>query len=110
SAVTVALSGSCRAGLEGGEAGGTVAEALRERVVRRRSSGVMGPRAVPGWVGRKEGMPTGDPQRGQTVRRDAISSRARRCLPQLQINLIVISRFSLAPRLLTAPAASSGTR
>jgi hypothetical protein len=54
------------------------------------SCGVMGAAAVPRCVGRRDGMPTGAPQRGQMERRAAISSRARRCLPQLQTNLIAM--------------------
>jgi hypothetical protein len=36
-------------------------------------------------------MPTGEPQRGQIERREAISSRALRCFPQVQMNLMVMT-------------------
>src|SRR5205823_11131038 len=55
---------------------------------RTRSAGVMGRAGVPGWVGRCEGMPTGEPQRGHIDLRAAMASRARSRLPQLQTNLI----------------------
>jgi hypothetical protein len=55
-----------------------------------RSVGDSGGAVVPMWVGFREGMPTGEPQRGQTERRAAISSRALRCFPQVQTNLMVM--------------------
>lgn len=62
----------------------------RARARRWRSSGDRGG-TWPGLVGASAGMPTGAPQRGHTERREAISSRARRCLPQVQTNLIVMA-------------------
>jgi hypothetical protein len=63
---------------------------LRSRAWRSRSSGVIGA-APPGVVGCRDGMPTSEPHLGQTTRFMAISSRARRCLPQEQTNLMVKS-------------------
>src|SRR5437899_1316738 len=58
----------------------------------------MGPRVAPRTAGWSAGTPTGAPQRGHTERRVAISSRARRCFPQRQINLMDMSRsFRLSP-------------
>jgi hypothetical protein len=85
---------SRRAGAVGGEstAGAVAGEAAvaRCRARRIRSGGVSGGAIVPTWVGFSEGMPTGEPQRGQTDRRAAISSRALRCFPQVQTNLMVM--------------------
>src|SRR5947207_1969716 len=55
---------------------------------RKRSAGVRGLAVIAEFAACLDGMPTGAPQRGQTLRRAAISSRARKCLPQLQTNLI----------------------
>jgi hypothetical protein len=69
------------------------------RLRRRRSCGVSGAACVPAWVGCSEGTPTGLPQRGHIDRRAAISSRARKCLPQLHTNLMDMIHLSSAPQI-----------